>query len=93
MLFRQPGSLAVLVCAQACLHNPPPPSLISHCQVQQRAAVCGGLPRQGGQNQADAQHARGAWGRQAGKNGNTMRCWLQATGKQQRGTEVAAVVV
>lgn len=46
----------------ACRSNPSRTALpvpCSHCQVEQRAAVCGGLPLQGGQEQADAQHARG----------------------------------
>ena len=45
-----------LLLALPPLHHRP----CSHRQVQQRAALRGGLPQQGGPRQADAQHARGA---------------------------------
>lgn len=41
------------------VHETPRLHARSHRQGQQRAAVCGGLPQQGGQDQAHRRHARG----------------------------------
>ena len=56
---RPPLSPPLTPCRSPC---PPllPRTPCSHRQVQQRAALRGGLPQQGGPRQADAQHTRGA---------------------------------